>query len=39
MKLIFKVFRIKPPMCVTTEDADFTIKVIEKALTDLESVS
>ncbi|KAG8225174.1 hypothetical protein J437_LFUL006699 [Ladona fulva] len=26
------VMRIKPPMCITTEDADFTCEVIKKAL-------
>ncbi|KAJ8877938.1 hypothetical protein PR048_022397 [Dryococelus australis] len=26
------VFRIKPPMCITKADADFTIAVLEKAL-------
>ncbi|KAL3275101.1 hypothetical protein HHI36_019872 [Cryptolaemus montrouzieri] len=26
------VVRIKPPMCITKEDADFTLEVIEKAL-------
>lgn len=26
------VLRIKPPMCVTTQDADFTVDVIKKAL-------
>lgn len=26
------VFRIKPPMCVTKDDADFTIKVMRAAI-------
>jgi alanine-glyoxylate transaminase/(R)-3-amino-2-methylpropionate-pyruvate transaminase len=26
------VFRIKPPMCITTEDADFALDVFRKAL-------
>jgi 4-aminobutyrate aminotransferase-like enzyme len=27
------VLRIKPPMCITTEDAEFTIDVLDRALT------
>jgi alanine-glyoxylate transaminase/(R)-3-amino-2-methylpropionate-pyruvate transaminase len=27
------VLRIKPPMCITAEDADFTIAVLDRALT------
>lgn len=27
-----KVFRIKPPMCITKDDADFTLSVFEDAL-------
>src|SRR5204863_5224913 len=27
------VLRIKPPMCITAEDADFTIDVLDRALT------
>ncbi|MFL5610747.1 MAG: aminotransferase class III-fold pyridoxal phosphate-dependent enzyme, partial [Gemmatimonadaceae bacterium] len=27
------VLRIKPPMCITAEDADFTLDVLERALT------
>lgn len=27
-----KVFRIKPPMCITKEDADFTLDVFEGAV-------
>ena len=26
------VFRIKPPMCITVEDADFALDVLRKAL-------
>jgi len=26
------VFRIKPPMCITKEDADFTLEVMRTAL-------
>ena len=26
------VFRIKPPMCITKEDADFTAEVFEEAV-------
>ncbi|CAH1105330.1 unnamed protein product [Psylliodes chrysocephalus] len=29
------VIRIKPPMCITKEDADFTVKVFEVALEDI----
>ena len=31
------VFRIKPPMCITKEDADFTVEVFEKAVRQIES--
>jgi len=31
------VFRIKPPMCVTKEDVDFTIAVMKKCISDAES--
>jgi alanine-glyoxylate transaminase/(R)-3-amino-2-methylpropionate-pyruvate transaminase len=27
------VLRIKPPMCITAEDADFTLDVLDRALT------
>jgi 4-aminobutyrate aminotransferase-like enzyme len=27
------VIRIKPPMCITAEDADFTLDVLDRALT------
>ena len=27
------VLRIKPPMCITAADADFTIDVLDRALT------
>src|ERR671921_1359798 len=30
------VLRIKPPMCITAEDADFAIDVIDRALTKIE---
>jgi len=26
------VLRIKPPMCITAEDADFTLDVLDRAL-------
>ena len=26
------VFRIKPPMCITKENADFTVEVLEEAI-------
>lgn len=26
------VFRIKPPMCITKEDADFTLEVMRSAI-------
>ena len=26
-----QVFRIKPPMCITKEDVDFTVAVMRKA--------
>jgi 4-aminobutyrate aminotransferase-like enzyme len=26
------VLRIKPPMCITFEDADFTLDVLDRAL-------
>jgi alanine-glyoxylate transaminase / (R)-3-amino-2-methylpropionate-pyruvate transaminase len=26
------VFRIKPPMCITKEDADFTLEVMRTAI-------
>jgi alanine-glyoxylate transaminase/(R)-3-amino-2-methylpropionate-pyruvate transaminase len=26
------VFRIKPPMCITKEDADFALNVMRKAI-------
>lgn len=29
------VLRLKPPMCITKEDADFTVAVLRKALEDL----
>jgi alanine-glyoxylate transaminase/(R)-3-amino-2-methylpropionate-pyruvate transaminase len=28
------VFRIKPPMCITTKDADFTVQVLRRAISD-----
>jgi alanine-glyoxylate transaminase/(R)-3-amino-2-methylpropionate-pyruvate transaminase len=31
--LFGNVFRIKPPMCITKEDADFTLEVLDAALT------
>lgn len=30
-----KVFRIKPPMCITKENADFTLNVFEDSLSKL----
>jgi alanine-glyoxylate transaminase/(R)-3-amino-2-methylpropionate-pyruvate transaminase len=27
------VLRIKPPMCITLEDADFAVEVLDRALT------
>jgi alanine-glyoxylate transaminase/(R)-3-amino-2-methylpropionate-pyruvate transaminase len=27
------VLRIKPPMCITADDADFTLDVLDRALT------
>ena len=31
------VRRIKPPVCITAEDADYTMEVIHRALTAVES--
>jgi alanine-glyoxylate transaminase/(R)-3-amino-2-methylpropionate-pyruvate transaminase len=31
------VLRIKPPMCITAEDADFTLDVLDQALTSVKS--
>jgi alanine-glyoxylate transaminase/(R)-3-amino-2-methylpropionate-pyruvate transaminase len=31
------VFRIKPPMCITKEDADFTVDAFEKAVRQIEA--
>lgn len=28
----FQILRIKPPMCITKEDADFTVAVLNHAL-------
>jgi len=30
--LFVQVFRIKPPMCITVEDADYTVAVLHQAL-------
>ena len=32
--VILQAFRIKPPMCITMEDADFTVAVFNRALSD-----
>lgn len=34
--VLLQVLRIKPPMCITKEDAAFTVKVIDEALANLE---
>ena len=31
------VLRIKPPMCITAEDADFALDVLDRALTSVAS--
>ena len=31
------VFRMKPPMCITKEDADFTVEVLEHAVRTIEA--
>jgi len=31
------VFRIKPPMCITKQDADFTVEVLEHAVRTIEA--
>ena len=30
--IMFQTFRIKPPMCITKEDADFGVAVLRQAL-------
>lgn len=32
MLFLLQVLRIKPPMCVTRADADFTVQVLQDAL-------
>jgi alanine-glyoxylate transaminase/(R)-3-amino-2-methylpropionate-pyruvate transaminase len=31
------VIRVKPPMCITAEDADYALEVIHRALQSVES--
>lgn len=33
--LLGNVFRIKPPMCITQQDADFMLEVMDMALSEL----
>ncbi len=33
--LLGNVFRIKPPMCITEQDADFLLEVMDIALSEL----
>jgi 4-aminobutyrate aminotransferase-like enzyme len=30
--LMFQIFRMKPPMCITKEDVDFAVSVLETAI-------